>query len=174
MASVGQYNTGPEIHLRSALHRIGIRYRVNDKRLPGSPDLVFPRFKAVVFVHGCFWHAHARCRYATKPSSRVDFWKNKFKDNRKRDRKNYVALNEKGWRVLVVWECAIKSKGTVDLNDLANEIGTWLKSGFNRGNSLVLRSNSLWSVSNDPATNLLFTAPRLASRDPRAAKKSLQ
>jgi DNA mismatch endonuclease (patch repair protein) len=133
MASVGQRNTGPEMRLRSALHRKGLRYRVNDRRLPGSPDLVFPRFKAVVFVHGCFWHAHSRCKFATKPSSRIDFWKKKFKENRRRDRKNYIALEEKGWRVLVVWECAIKSKGKGDLKDLAIELGAWLRSAVRLG-----------------------------------------
>lgn len=133
MASVGQRDTGPEMRLRSALHRIGFRYRVNDRHLPGSPDLVFPRFKAVIFVHGCFWHSHARCRFATKPSSRVDFWKNKFRENRKRDRNNYRALEENGWRVLVVWECAIKSKGKANLDVLAIELGTWLRSGIQRG-----------------------------------------
>ena len=133
MASVGQYDTGPELALRSALHRIGLRYLINDRRLPGSPDLVFPRFMAVIFVHGCFWHAHARCKYATNPSSRSDFWKNKFEENRKRDRKNYRALSDNGWRVLVVWECAIKSKRKDDLVSLAAVIGKWLDSAARRG-----------------------------------------
>jgi DNA mismatch endonuclease (patch repair protein) len=128
MASVGQRDTWPEICLRRILHRRGLRYRLHDRSLPGSPDLVFPRFRAVLFVHGCFWHAHDGCKFATRPSSRMEFWKEKFEANRKRDRRNYDALAVSGWRVLVVWECAIKRLKEDELNRLCETVERWLKS----------------------------------------------
>lgn len=133
MASVGQRNTGPEMRLRRTLHRLGLRYRLHDRKLPGSPDLVFSRFRSVVFVHGCFWHVHDGCKYATKPSSRKQFWKEKFKANRKRDKKNYDALSASGWRVLVVWECAIKSRKDRDFDELGTKVSNWLKSNDEYG-----------------------------------------
>jgi DNA mismatch endonuclease (patch repair protein) len=128
MASVGQRDTGPEMCLRRILHRHGLRYRLHDRSLPGSPDLVFPRFRTVVFVHGCFWHVHDGCKFATKPSSRKTFWKEKFEANRKRDRRNYDALAASGWRVLVVWECAIKGQKEDELDKLGKAVMRWLKS----------------------------------------------
>lgn len=107
MRSVPQRGTTPEIRLRKALHRRGFRYRINDKRLPGSPDIVFPKYHAVIFVHGCFWHRHG-CKYTTTPSTRKEFWKAKFRANVERDKRNEEKLIELGWRVLVIWECEIK------------------------------------------------------------------
>jgi DNA mismatch endonuclease (patch repair protein) len=107
MRSVPQRGTTPEIRLRKALHRRGFRYRINDKRLPGSPDIVFPKYHAVIFVHGCFWHRHG-CKYTTTPSTRKEFWAAKFKANVERDKRNEEKLRELGWRVLVIWECEIK------------------------------------------------------------------
>lgn len=107
MKSVPQRGSTPEIRLRKALHRRGFRYRVNDKRLPGSPDIVFPKYHAVIFVHGCFWHRHG-CKYTTTPSTRKEFWAAKFKANVERDKRNEEKLRELGWRVLVIWECEIK------------------------------------------------------------------
>ena len=128
MASVGQRNTGPELRLRQVLYRQGLRYRLHDKKLPGSPDLVFPRFRTVVFVHGCFWHAHNGCKYATKPSTRRKFWKEKFEANRKRDRRNYETLKKSGWRVLVVWECIFKGLDDTGLNQLGLKVVSWFES----------------------------------------------
>lgn len=128
MASVGQRDTGPEMRLRRALHQHGLRYRLHDRSLPGSPDLVFPRFRAVVFVHGCFWHVHDGCKFATKPSSRKEFWKEKFEANQKRDRRNYDALAASGWRVLIVWECAINGRKEDELNRMGSDVTFWLKS----------------------------------------------
>lgn len=108
MRSVPQKNTKPEIVLRKALHGMGFRYRLHDKRLPGRPDLVFPRYKTVIFVHGCFWHRHG-CKYTTTPSSREEFWNEKFKANVERDRNNVRELENSGWRVLTVWECQLKN-----------------------------------------------------------------
>lgn len=127
MASVGQRDTGPEMRLRCALHRVGLRYRLHDKRLPGSPDLVFPRFRAVIFVHGCFWHVHDGCKFSTKPSSRKEFWIEKFEANKKRDKRNYDALIAGGWRVLVVWGCAIKATKRDGLEKLSSALTRWLK-----------------------------------------------
>jgi DNA mismatch endonuclease (patch repair protein) len=95
--------------LRSALHARGLRFRLHDKRLDGSPDLVFPRFRTVVFVHGCFWHRHVGCKVANVPKSNVDFWREKFMTNVARDARNKAALEQKGWRVLISWECEINT-----------------------------------------------------------------
>jgi DNA mismatch endonuclease (patch repair protein) len=109
MARIRGRNTLPERRLRSALHAKGFRYRLNVRSLPGSPDIVLPRYRAAVFVHGCFWHRHARCKLAYTPNSNTKFWKDKFDANVDRDRRQISALNEKGWRVTVVWECKVRS-----------------------------------------------------------------
>src|SRR5438552_10615468 len=114
MASVGQKHTGAEKILRSLLHKKGLRYRLHVKNLPGSPDLVFPRFRAVIFVHGCYWHSHG-CYRSTVPKSRNEFWTEKFATNRSRDEKNISSLLRNGWRVLTVWECALKGKTALPL-----------------------------------------------------------
>jgi DNA mismatch endonuclease, patch repair protein len=116
MGSVRQKNTGPEIRLRQALHHKGFRYRLNDKRLPGSPDIVLPKYKTVIFVHGCFWHRH-NCKKATTPTSRKDFWETKFDANIKRDSRNVQELKKANWHVLVVWECEIKSSNYLERVD---------------------------------------------------------
>jgi len=128
MASVGQRDTGPEIKLRRTIHRLGLRYRLHDKKLPGSPDLVFPKYRAVIFVHGCFWHSHNGCKFATKPSTRKRFWNEKFKANQKRDRRNNEALLQDGWRVLIVWECSIKGIDEIKMLELGKYLSKWIKS----------------------------------------------
>ncbi|AYV45183.1 very short patch repair endonuclease [Caulobacter flavus] len=105
MARVKGQNTLPEIIVRRMAHSLGYRFRLHVRELPGSPDLVFPRRRAVVFVHGCFWHRHDGCRKATSPKSREDFWNEKFERNVARDRRVKSELELMGWRVLVVWEC---------------------------------------------------------------------
>jgi DNA (cytosine-5)-methyltransferase 1 len=124
MASVGQSDTGPEMFVRRTLHKHGLRYRLHDKTLPGSPDLVFPRHKAVVFVHGCFWHSHG-CRLSTIPSVRRKFWADKFRTNKKRDRENIRSLIDEGWRVMVVWQCAIKKSKN---GRLGSKVARWIRS----------------------------------------------
>ncbi len=126
MSRVGQKNTGPEMKLRRSLHKIGLRYRLHDKSLPGSPDIVFPRFRAVLFVHGCFWHRHG-CKATTTPATNVDFWRKKFDENIARDQRHSEALQNAGWRVAVVWECALKGEGSVT-DKIADEIRAWLVS----------------------------------------------
>src|ERR1700733_11420400 len=128
MSSVGQKNTGAETLLRSNLHKQGFRYRLHVRKLPGSPDLVFPRFGAVIFVHGCYWHSHG-CYKSTIPKSNCDFWTEKFKANRHRDKRNIDLLLKQGWRVLIVWECALLGKCALPSDELAARIGAWLYKG---------------------------------------------
>lgn len=108
MKRVRRSDTKPEVTLRKELHRLGFRYVIGDKRLPGTPDLVFPKYKAAVFVHGCFWHGHG-CRQGRSPSSNVEYWKPKIAANRARDDRKEQLLKEQGWRVFTVWECELKS-----------------------------------------------------------------
>lgn len=98
----------PELVVRSLLHRMGFRFRLHRRDLPGSPDIVLPRHAAVVFVHGCFWHRHPLCKGATTPKSRVKFWQTKFATNVERDARNRRDLRRLGWKVVVVWECELK------------------------------------------------------------------
>ena len=108
MARIGGKDTKPELDLRRALYARGVRYRLHDWKLSGKPDLVFRRFGAVCFVHGCFWHRHASCPYTTDPATRPDFWREKFKTNVERDKRTRGELLEAGWRVAIVWECAVR------------------------------------------------------------------
>jgi DNA mismatch endonuclease (patch repair protein) len=105
MARIGQRDTAPEIAVRRLLHRLGIRFRLHRRDLPGTPDIVLPGRRIAVLVHGCFWHRHAGCRFAYNPKSRVDFWQAKFDRNVARDSEVRKALSDLGWRVHVVWEC---------------------------------------------------------------------
>jgi DNA mismatch endonuclease (patch repair protein) len=109
MSRIRSRDTKPELVLRKALHALGLRYRLGS-RLPGKPDLVFPRYKAVVFVHGCFWHRHEGCKVATTPKSNTDFWTEKFGRNVARDARVTRELEEAGWRVFVAWECDLAGK----------------------------------------------------------------
>lgn len=120
MRSVRQKDTEPELRLRKILHRMGFRYRLHDKKLPGSPDLVFSKYKTVIFVHGCFWHRHG-CKRTTMPATRKGFWQDKFSANIKRDKQNITDLKSAGWCVMVVWECQIKAACDFKLYDRINE-----------------------------------------------------
>ncbi len=132
MARVGQKDTGPEILLRSALHRTGLRYRLHDRTLPGSPDLVFPRFRSAVFIHGCYWHSHG-CHRSTVPKSRREFWEEKFRANRRRDARDAALLRERGWRVMIVWECALIGKHASEPKNVAERVRVWLAGVEERG-----------------------------------------
>ncbi len=107
MSGIRGKDTGPERAVRSGLHRAGLRFRLNVGTLPGRPDIVLPRWKTVVFVHGCFWHRHPGCRFSYFPKSRVEFWRQKFRDNVVRDRQSAKALSAAGWKVQVLWTCEI-------------------------------------------------------------------
>ena len=108
MSSIRSGNTKPEMTLRRALHKHGFRYRLHVRDLPGKPDLVFPRHKTALFVHGCFWHRHPGCRLATNPASNIEFWNAKFETNVARDRRSVSALMDASWKVGVVWECYLR------------------------------------------------------------------
>lgn len=105
MSGIRGKNTKPEKNVRSYLHKIGLRFRLHAKQLPGTPDIVLPRLKVAILVHGCFWHRHPRCRFAYEPKSNRRFWQKKFLENVERDRRQVAALRRAGWRVLTVWEC---------------------------------------------------------------------
>lgn len=107
MSRIKSKDTAPEIRVRSALHRAGYRFRLHVKDLPGKPDIVLPKYKTVIFVHGCFWHRHKGCSNATMPSTNQAFWKEKFKQNVERDKREQAELEKRGWKVIVVWECKI-------------------------------------------------------------------
>ncbi|MFP4164854.1 MAG: very short patch repair endonuclease [Chitinispirillaceae bacterium] len=107
MSRIRSKNTKPEIMVRSVLHRMGFRFRVHYSKLPGCPDIVLPKHRVVIFVHGCFWHRHPGCRRATTPGSNKAFWKKKFERNVARDQEKRKDLEELGWRVLTIWECSV-------------------------------------------------------------------
>ena len=123
MSRIKGKDTKPEVLVRKYLFSKGLRFRKNDKRYPGHPDIVLPKYNTIIFVHGCFWHFHENCRYAVMPSSNVDFWKKKLNGNRLRDERNKKALTEMGWNVIVIWECQLKKcKRDQTLEDLYLEI----------------------------------------------------
>lgn len=109
MAKIKSKNTKPEIDLRSALFSMGYRFRIHSKKLPGKPDIVLPKYKTVIFVHGCFWHLHKDCREGRIPSSNTDYWREKLHKNANRDAMNIEKLQKDNWKVLVVWECQIEN-----------------------------------------------------------------
>jgi DNA mismatch endonuclease (patch repair protein) len=109
MAAVRSKETKPELAVRRILHALGYRYRLHDAKLPGKPDIVFKSRKKVVFVHGCFWHRHPKCKYATIPKTKTDFWNEKFQKNVRRDRLTRSKLLDMGWECLIVWQCELKN-----------------------------------------------------------------
>lgn len=110
MSGIRGKDTAPEFAVRRFLHKLGLRYRLHVNNLPGKPDLVFSKYKTVVFVHGCFWHQHQNCKFATKPKTRAEFWESKLSQNSSRDRENEKQLINSGWNVIVVWECQLRDK----------------------------------------------------------------
>ncbi len=125
MAAIKGKNTKPELLIRSALHKLGFRYSLQNKRLPGNPDLYFRKYNAVLFVHGCFWHGHG-CHLFKWPKTREEFWREKITANVERDARNIEALISSGIRVCVVWECALKGRHGVGTVVVAESIGGWL------------------------------------------------
>jgi DNA mismatch endonuclease (patch repair protein) len=111
MSRVKGRDTKPELLVRSIVHRLGYRFRLHGKSLPGRPDVVLPRHRKVIFVHGCFWHGHPGCRRAARPSTNREFWDKKIDGNIARDKANVRALRRAGWKVLVIWQCAMKDCG---------------------------------------------------------------
>jgi len=123
MAGIRGKDTKPEKAIRSALHSAGFRYRVHVAGLPGKPDIVSPKYKAVIFVHGCFWHRHPDCWWSTTPSSNAAFWAKKFAQNATRDNRNIADLKKMGWRVAIVWECTLRVQTQAEA---MAAIGQWL------------------------------------------------
>lgn len=112
----------PEMIVRKYLHSKGFRFRLHDKKLPGKPDIVLAKYKTVIFVHGCFWHAHEGCKYFRAPESNTDYWSAKIKRNIVRDELGRKALEDKGWRVLVVWECELKKNAELRCASLSDQL----------------------------------------------------
>lgn len=129
MSRIRGRDTKPELMLRRALHATGLRYRLNAADLPGKPDLVFPRWSAVVFVHGCFWHQHGGCKIANVPKSNTEFWLHKFAVNTRRDARVTKELRTLGWRVMVVWECQLSTDA--NLRATVGRVRRWLMRGRN-------------------------------------------
>jgi DNA mismatch endonuclease (patch repair protein) len=129
MSGIRSKNTRPELFIRRGLHALGFRYRIHARDIPGKPDLVFPRHKALIEVYGCFWHGHG-CRYCRPPATNAGFWQKKITENQIRDRRNLTMQLEAGWRCLVVWECAVRlTQSTLDTLDVVATSAEWLKSG---------------------------------------------
>jgi len=140
MSRIRGKDTGPELLVRSGLYKRGFRFRLHDGKLPGKPDLVFRQFRAVIFVNGCFWHGHECTRFKW-PKTNVEFWKNKIGGNRTRDLRNQMALEDIGWRVGIVWECAFR--GPLRLNEVQalDALAGWIRAN---GQSIVLSENDVW------------------------------
>lgn len=128
MAGIGGKNTQPELTLRKGLHALGFRFRLHARELPGKPDIVLPKYHAVLFAHGCFWHGHD-CHLFKVPATRTDFWLAKFARNREIDQHTEAALLASGWRRGVIWECALKGRRCLPVEKVLELCADWLKSG---------------------------------------------
>ncbi|UCA46999.1 DNA mismatch endonuclease Vsr [Pseudochrobactrum sp. XF203] len=133
MAAIKGKDTKPEMKIRKMLHAAGFRYRLHVKDLPGKPDLVLPKYKAVIFVHGCFWHMHD-CDQFKLPKSNQEFWINKLSRNKKNDELHQTALISAGWRVCTIWECSLKGPAKLSDNQIYNTIVDWLYAASNEVN----------------------------------------
>lgn len=127
MANIRGKNTKPELILRKALHAAGFRYHLHDRALPGTPDIILSRYRAVIFVHGCFWHGHD-CPLFRWPATRPDFWREKIARNQTVDARNDMQLEKLGWRQAIVWECALKGRARQQLADVIAACALWLRS----------------------------------------------
>lgn len=127
MAAIRSNNTKPELQVRRALHAAGFRYRLHARDLPGRPDVVLTRWRAVVFIHGCYWHRHD-CHLFRWPATREDFWRAKIGRNVENDAKANAALREAGWRVATVWECGLKGRTRPDFGDSIRQLAAWIRS----------------------------------------------
>ena len=132
MAGIKGKNTKPEMLVRRGLHALGYRFRLHDRALPGEPDMVLPRWRAVIFVHGCFWHGHD-CHLFRWPASRQDFWRQKSGRNQERDLEVEAALQHSGWRLLKIWECSIKGKSRIGSEAVISITAAWLRSDQEKG-----------------------------------------
>ncbi len=131
MAGIRGTNTKPELLLRKGLHAQGFRFKLHDPALPGKPDIVLPRYRAIIFAHGCFWHGH-NCHLFKWPSTRPEFWQAKIDRNRTVDARSEAALAEAGWRQAIVWECALKGRTRLPLEEVISACAEWLRSDRQR------------------------------------------
>lgn len=136
MRAIRSKNTKPEILIRKALHARGFRFRLHVKTLPGSPDIVLPKYKAVIFINGCFWHGH-HCHLSKTPKTRTAFWLAKISDNMSRDLRSHDQLLAADWRVAVVWECAIKGRGRQVFDALTDNLADWIRDSRSLGIELA-------------------------------------
>ncbi len=127
MSAIKGKNTKPEMFIRHSLHTAGFRYRLHVKDLPGKPDIVLPKYKAIIMVNGCFWHKH-QCYLFKWPSTRIKFWKEKIDKNVKNDHINLLKLQKMGWRIMIVWECALKGKIKLTSDEILKQMTNWIKS----------------------------------------------
>lgn len=134
MSGIKGKNTRPELEIRKELFSRGFRYKLHDKSLPGKPDLVFPQYNSVIFIHGCFWHGHS-CHLFKWPATRPGFWKNKILRNKLVDKRNYKQLNDEGWYILTIWECAIKGRTRKSVKTVVNSVAKWLE--FDNRNMVI-------------------------------------
>jgi DNA mismatch endonuclease (patch repair protein) len=139
MAAIKGHDTKPELQIRKALHSLGFRYKLHDRSLPGKPDLVFPRHRAVVFVNGCFWHLHD-CHMFKWPGTRQEFWRAKIGRNAENDLRNLRSLSDMGWRVATVWECALKGRTRLADQKAVQLLAEWLRFG---NDSINIRGDDL-------------------------------
>lgn len=126
MSGIKSKDTKPELIIRQGLHKKGFRFRLHDRSLPGKPDIVLRKYKAVILVNGCFWHGH-NCSLFKWPSTRTEFWKNKIGSTRKRDREIVAKLIDLEWRVLIIWECALKGKNQQTIDEVICDCSNWIK-----------------------------------------------
>ena len=124
MSKIRSKDSKPEITVRKMLFKEGFRFRIHDKKLPGKPDIVLKKYKTVIFVHGCFWHQHENCKRANMPKSNIEYWAPKIERNVQRDKEHAETLKEKGWQVIVVWECELKNKNNEKLKKQLLEVLT--------------------------------------------------
>ncbi len=132
MSGIRGKDTEPELMVRKCLHAAGYRYRLHERSLPGKPDIVLPRYRAVIFVHGCFWHGH-KCQLFKWPSTHRDFWKKKIEGNCRKDAENRSAIAGAGWRIMTIWECALKGRGRLSFGTIIAEVSRWLESASPAG-----------------------------------------
>lgn len=127
MAGIRSKNTKPEMLIRKGLHKLGYRYRLHDKNVYGRPDLVFSKYSAVIFIHGCFWHGHT-CHLFKLPGTRTEFWQNKIEGNQRRDNAVKEKLVAEGWRICTIWECSLRGKNKLPLDNVLTLCTKWLES----------------------------------------------
>ena len=144
MSRIRSQDTKPELLIRSFLYQYGFRFRLHEKSLPGSPDIVLPKYRTVIEIRGCFWHRHPGCKVATTPSSNVDFWNTKFERNVARDKRNEVAISNLGWNLIVVWGCQVRDKAV--LNRLPAKIKAGIFKTPKRSLDVKITSDSYLAV----------------------------